>query len=42
LDLLGLDFVMVRNEFDFVKDNSPETLFAQYVWVFDFAEINQM
>jgi len=34
---------MVRgNEFDSVKDTSPETLFAQHVWIFDFVEGSQM
>ena len=48
-----LDYVVVRdgkrewemvrgNEFDSVKDSSPETLFAQHVWIFDFVEGSQM
>jgi len=26
------------NDLDSVKDSSPETLFAHYVWIFDFVE----
>ena len=42
-----LDSVVVRemvrgNDADSVKDNSPETPFAQHVWAFDFVERCQM
>ena len=33
---------MRGNDADSVKDNSPETPFAQHVWAFDFVEMSDV